>query len=307
MSKTSFKDVKVFDLFDQGAQPMITVNKDTSVHDTLQVLYDTGILSVPVADQTMKVYPKHIAGFVDLLDILAYLIHVCEAYSISYGTPNALAHAFMHKPVGELIDFSSRDKFKAVLEEDDLLTVMGVLSHGTHRVGVMNVLNDIQNLVAQSDIVQLLALNVRFLGNDANKQVQDFGLTSRRLVVVNANDSALVSFKRMNDMRVSAAPIVNDHGVLVGTLSVSDLKGLVVDSFSSLLGSTLDFSQKHHYVQSVPVVCQPTDSFAKVVQEVALSRRHRVWIVDSTQKPVGVISLTDICRIAHTLAVQQAQ
>jgi len=307
MSKTNFKDVKVLDI-EFGSRSMITVNKNTTVHETLKILYDTGILSVPVTDQNIHSYPKHIAGFVDLLDILAYLIHICEAYSVTYSTPPALASAFMNKPVGDLIDYSSRDRFKTVLEEDDILTVMEVLGRGSHRVGVVNVLSDIQNLISQSDIVKLIAANLYLLGVDANKQIQDLGFGGRRLVVLNASETALNSFKLMSQAKVSAAPIVNEQGALVGTLSVSDLKGLVAESFENLVGTTLAFSEKHHYVQHAPLVCSPKDTFAQVVTNVAQSRKHRVWVVDNDYKPLGVLSHTDICRVAHKMSsVQQSQ
>jgi len=304
MQKTTFQEVKVMDLFEGGYKSMITVNKNTTVHETLKILYDTGILSVPVADQNIHVYPKHIAGFIDLLDILAYLIHVCEAYSLPYSNPTELATHFLNKPVGELIDYSSRDKFKTVLEEDDLLTVMGVLGQGTHRVAVMNVLNDIQNLIAQSDVVQLISANLHLLGAHADTPVQNLGFV-HSIVPVLASEPAVNAFKRMNDMRVGASPIVDDNGVYVGTLSVSDLKGLNAESFIYLKGTTQAFAEKHHYALNIPLICSPTDSFKKVVTELVQSRKHRVWIVDDSKKPVGVVSHTDICRIVHQLIAPQ--
>jgi len=308
MQKTSFKDVKVLDLFEGGYKSMITVNKNTTVHETLKILYDTGILSVPVADQNIHIYPKHIAGFIDLLDILAYLIHVCEAYSLSYSNPSALATHFLGKHVGDLIDYSSRDKFKTVLEEDDLLSVMEVLGQGTHRVAVVNVLCDIQNLIAQSDVVQLIAANIALLGQYADAPIQNLGFL-KQLVLVHASEPALTAFRRMNDMRVSAAPMVDDNGKYVGTLSVSDLKGLNADSFEFLKGTTQEFSEKHHYAMNVPLVCSPTDSFKKAISDLAQTqcRKHRVWIIDQDQRPVGVISHTDVCRIAHQLITSSTQ
>jgi len=309
MQKTSFADVKVLDLFQEGYKSMITVNKGTTVHETLKILYDTGILSLPVADQNIHLYPKHIAGFVDLLDILAYLIHVCEAYSLAYSNPTALAQSFLNKPVGDLMDYSSRDRFKAVLEEDDLLSVMEVLGKGTHRVAVVNVLSDIQNLITQSDIVRLIAANLQLLGPAADKQIQQLGFVGGedRMVVLKASDVALHSFKLMNDMKIGAAPIIDESGRFVGTLSVSDLKGLASESFQTLLGSTIAFSEKHCYSMSAPLICSPTDGFGKVICDIAKTRLHRAWVIDNDQRPLGVISLTDICRTVHSLFSLQSQ
>lgn len=88
-------------------------------------------------------------------------------------------------------DYSSRDKFKTVLEEDDLLSVMGVLGQGSHRVAVVNVLSDIQNLIAQSDVVQLISANVQLLGQYADVPVQNLGFM-KQLVLVNASGIILV-------------------------------------------------------------------------------------------------------------------
>lgn len=58
----------------------------------------------------------------------------------------------------------------------------------------------------------------------------------------------------MNSHKLSAVPIVNDAGVLVGTLSVSDLKSMTSDSFRALSMSTLHFAEKHAYSTS-QIVC----------------------------------------------------
>ena len=44
----------------------------------------------------------------------------------------------------------------------------------------------------------------------------------------------------------------------------------------------------------VPVVVQAGDSVAVVVQLLAESRLHQVYVVDTARRPVGVITLTDV-------------
>jgi CBS-domain-containing membrane protein len=46
----------------------------------------------------------------------------------------------------------------------------------------------------------------------------------------------------------------------------------------------------------VPVVVQVGDSVAVVVQLLAESRLHHVYVVDSARRPVGVLALTDVLR-----------
>jgi hypothetical protein len=51
----------------------------------------------------------------------------------------------------------------------------------------------------------------------------------------------------MQQSGVSAVAIVNKEGVLLSTLSVSDLKGLGQENFGSLLLPVLEYLQKHVY------------------------------------------------------------
>jgi CBS domain-containing protein len=42
------------------------------------------------------------------------------------------------------------------------------------------------------------------------------------------------------------------------------------------------------------VVCTKDDTFLTVLQKICANRVHRVWIVDSSKRPVGVVSLRDV-------------
>ncbi len=104
------------------------------------------------------------------------------------------------------IDYSSRDHFVAVLEEDDLLKVINLLSkEGTHRVAVIDILQDIRHILTQTDIVRypslyryssyskfalhrILNFNIESLANVANITIKDLGLAYSPVVSVLAND-----------------------------------------------------------------------------------------------------------------------
>lgn len=54
-----------------------------------------------------------------------------------------------------LVDYSSRDHFTAVVEEDDLLKVINLLSkEGTHRIAAIDVLSEVHHIITQTDIVR---------------------------------------------------------------------------------------------------------------------------------------------------------
>lgn len=308
-----FTQTKAYDILN-GKLPIVSVEKTTTVQDALKILYDTGFSSLPVSDPAMATYPKFICGFIDLVDILAYLIALSNSGLASDA--NVLTSTFLSKQVGELTDFSSRDHFKAVLEEDDLLKVINLLAQdGVHRVAIVDILQDIRFMITQTDIIKVIHANLDSLVNVARVSVKDLGVANSNLICVKANQPALESLKIMHANRLSAAPVVDEtSGELLATLSVADLKAVARDPTTTGVHTTLSdvglptlaFAESHSYRHnpaSAPkaIVVSLESTFGDVITLAAQTRVHRVWVVDGNRKPIGVISLTDICRIIAKL------
>ena len=103
---------------------------------------------------------------------------------------------------------------------------------------------------------------------------------------------------------------------MVGNLSCSDLRGTVAhrESLESLLfpvykfletRNILAFNLRPDQIRSV----QPTDTVSIAARLALDSRIHRVWIVDKDDKPIGVVTLSDMlslflpfeaCRVQET-------
>lgn len=96
---------------------------------------------------------------------------------------------------------------------------------------------------------------------------------------------------------------------LVGTFSATDLRGCHLATLQSWLSlSALEFtetvSMSPLYTESnattpsrVLVSCQAEASLADVIDKVVSKHVHRVWVVDSQDLLVGLVSLTDIVRV----------
>lgn len=88
-------------------------------------------------------------------------------------------------------------------------------------------------------------------------------------------------------------------GRLMGTFSGTDLRGLFQEKFPSLLKPVLDFIREQH-PQSLSCVTVPaTAPLLDVVRLMAASRVHRVWMVNDSFEPIGVISMTDVLSAVH--------
>jgi len=107
--------------------------------------------------------------------------------------------------------------------------------------------------------------------------------------------------------QLSALP-VNDAetGGLVDTLSASDFRGVQHDSLRLLLlpiPAFLPLSRakpRQKITNHKNVVASPNELFSAVVERILSSGVHRLWVLNSEEVPIGVISLTDIIRqFAH--------
>jgi CBS domain-containing protein len=143
-----------------------------------------------------------------------------------------------------------------------------------------------------------------------------------QLITLSQSDSALKCFQRLEVEPVSAAPIVDSKGCLVGTLSVTDVRELTGVPSKDLLLPVRSFLQNlplhkkklerslwsSEWSATIKGTCAPTTSLADAIDLLLAQKIHRLWLVskksdvDNQVKPVGVVSMTDIIRYLFKLA-----
>jgi CBS domain-containing protein len=129
---------------------------------------------------------------------------------------------------------------------------------------------------------------------------------------------------------VSAVPVVNEEGKLVGNVSASDIHYLVdspiifelvahtefsvIDFFASLkerlvaqnganvqfFPSTLIKPRCSQVTVLRPISVLPSATLSQVIDKMISNQVHRVYVVDNTEKPQGVVSLIDVLRVMVT-------
>jgi CBS domain-containing protein len=101
--------------------------------------------------------------------------------------------------------------------------------------------------------------------------------------------------------------VLDGEGRVVANLSVSDLrvcqfhllnsKGTSHLSFHQSMKETVEkFLSDMKKFAKVPICCKEKDSFESVVHSMFQNHIHRVYVVDSNNKPIGVISTTDVMK-----------
>jgi CBS-domain-containing membrane protein len=280
-----------------GQRPApITLDPSVTVKDALKTFNTEKVLSCPISNSTRG---ADVWGFLDLFDLLSYLLDLLDENE--HAEQNDITHLgekFMSHTIRDLTDRSDNDVYAAVVAEERAHRLVRLFGLGVHRVAMLDMKGTLVNVISQSDVIRYLNANIGLLGDNAGKSIKELNMISKdEMVVADADQSALVAFKLLATNLVSAVPLVDKQGVLAGTLSVSDLR-LLQDDLTPLQLSALQYKS---IKEPLPhIVCTPSTTLGEVVATLSNSNVHRVWVVDDANKPVSVISITNICELLST-------
>jgi CBS domain-containing protein len=98
---------------------------------------------------------------------------------------------------------------------------------------------------------------------------------------------------RMRSRDVGFLPVCNDAGEVVGTVTDRDL---VVRAMAE--GRSYDLPV-HSVMTTPPIACHAEDPIRRVEELMRRHRKSRMICVDDQDRPVGVISLSDIAEADH--------
>jgi CBS domain-containing protein len=83
----------------------------------------------------------------------------------------------------------------------------------------------------------------------------------------------------------------------LGNLSASDLRGLNVQKLKFLNESIETFLQAQLGGIRAPVSVKSSATLGQVIQNLVENRVHRVWLIDDKEKPIGVVTHTDLMNV----------
>jgi len=284
---------------------ILELDSNTTVSQAIKALAQNEILSMPVWNKADGFY----LGFLDYLDILSFAINmyiegnqVSETQYGAYCTDiSILRHRgvrFGMKPVKEIINVSKKDQFIPVYAHGSVYQLIeGVFYKGIHRVPVMDENNKIISIVTQSDMLNFLTKQMEILVKDlGNITINQLDLGTKNVITMSANAQAIHAFYLMYAHKVSAVAIVNSLGSMIANLSASDIRGLEQQHFESLLLPVTQYISNQMGKVKAPITCSLNTDFQTVLLKMSLFRIHRIWIVDENDKPIGVISQTDVMK-----------
>jgi len=242
---------------------------------------------------------KNWIGIIDVYQIMTYIAFSGSKPDDTITLESVLDKVKLNVPVVEILGITGKrenDVIKSLWElpvHAPLLKVMEYLGKGIYRILVTDSEIPLSRLITQTDMIRFIHKHWDQFGDFKNTQNISF---IKPVYTIPHKQLAIYGFQLMRKKEVNAIAVINESGSFVTTLSDSDLRAFTQDQFEYLFVSTTEFLSRAHGGEiRKPVVCSDTDNLKRVVDLIVREKIHRVWIVDGEMKPIGVVSMTDIC------------
>ncbi|KAA8491064.1 Protein SDS23 [Porphyridium purpureum] len=300
-----------------GATPEV-LRSDMTIGEGFARLVERNILSALV--ERPKAPDGTKAGYCGLLSYRAVLEAFLEIYPKGSPRPDGLtaeqiAHIVqdsLNSRYNSLEEFCRQNKpsFIAVDNDDVLNVALGFFVNGTHRLTVVDGQNNLVGTLTQSMVLKHLKQKMHpDLDFIVNETLELLGLTNPERTVMSCFDSepVLSAVSMIVKYDISSVAILDDRGLLTGSVSLSDIKYIFRFRRGDLLWAPLhDFLRAVREFQSIsehsardtfPYFGTHADkSLAHAINRMVLLKTHRLWIVDDFHHVRGCVSITDVIR-----------
>jgi len=284
-------------------QKLITLDATENLHSVLQKLAQNNIISAPVKEGANTI------GFVDVLDILSYLITETSKglYKADSGDSITLksddmdvmkkrSKDFNLGHIRDIINASKRNPFLTIREEQPLRDALRMLrENDAHRIGVMKGPNSLYAMLSLTDIVKYLHSS-KLTPKMTTKDVSS--LKRRKLSITTTETRAIDAFTMMHRDNLSAMPVTDPQtGKVAAVISASDLRGFEGDHMEKLLQPIKTFlsdTQERVHRPTKLVTSRYGTPLGEALNEMLSNHTHRSFVLDDKEYPVGVISFIDV-------------
>ncbi|KAF9418107.1 cell separation during budding [Podila epigama] len=297
-------------------QTPITIDSRSSIEDACETLLQNNISAAPVYDKEKQTY----VGMFDYADLMAFILillkkttppqdqHTLDMKELIQRANNAQTVS-----VRLVSDLSGKDPFYTILAETRLGAVVSDFGTGIHRVAVMDSANHLVGILTQSSTLDFI---MRHLGDFPKlqtvmqKSLREFGLDKSHVLSVNGNSTVLDALMTMSSNSVTSLAVLDDQGILLGNISMTDIQHVMKNLKSSWLWiSCFQFVSKIRLTRGVetgedqyPVLDVNSHStFGYTLLKLQATKVHRLWVVNDLGAVVGVVSLTDAFRVLSSL------
>lgn len=283
-------------------KPTLHWTKTTSsVAEALDLMSEHQILSLPVFDESKGRF----IGIFDVHDALSFFLGLRT-------NPNASAE-FAKTTVASVYNRSGIDVFMPTPGTRSLLNLIEIFTRGVYRIPVSEGDDDtggilegigggstknITTLISQTAVVRFLADNLdKLTPGQAAMTLDEMHLGHKKIITITGTQPVSDALSTLDKSKIGALAVVDDHGVLIEAFATENLRGITADALHLLDKTVAVFLSERPIAKRHQLyICRHDSTLKEVITALAASGAHRLWIVDSHQKPEGVISTSDVMK-----------
>jgi len=292
--KSLLESTPVGTLFPQHMDRLVTVSTRDCIADAFKKLLDHKVWSVPVFDPSKRKY----VSFLDMVDLVTWIVsNLSETKLKNQDLNSVLENHFSDVTCSDVADISKRNPFCPIDTHAPLLLAIELMAKWqVHRIPIFDSAGELITILSQSQIVNYLYSQMYQMGSLKQAKIADLGMQKVGVLTAETSARAIDAFQAMHYYKVSALAVVDASGSLIGNISVSDLRavgfdGKLLQKLYKPLGEFLK-DEKLEIREAVSVT--PDCCFDEVVDKLVTNQIHRVYVVDATNKPIGVVSHLEV-------------
>ncbi|KAL6942506.1 hypothetical protein ACO0QE_003682 [Hanseniaspora vineae] len=309
--KKSWQHIKLSSLVEPNK--LITINgQENSVEMAFNKLIEHNLTSIPVES-----FPGDMNCLTfDYNDLNSYLLLVLN--KIKVNDMQIMKDCQSGKPVavGEIIKLTPKNPFYKIPECENLSAAMSILGTGVHRIAITDLKQSkIEGILSQRRLIKYLWDNARKFDNFENLlnmslkdlKIGVFGLETpqykkkinpitgttmhqSRVISINGDEPLINALYKMHEESISSIAVIDNSTMLLGNISVTDVKHVTRTSQFPLLHNTC-----RHFISvilnsrglemggkdSFPIFhVYPNSSLARTMAKIVATKSHRLWIVE---------------------------
>jgi len=250
---------------------------------------------------------NYVAGIIDLRMIVTFVVrtfkHNTQLFQEEVLREISSEEKWHSTTVKQVMKSFSTEKRKGNLILDvntPLLQAINFMACGQHRFCVTKN-KEFYGILSQSDIIRYLARQLDKCGPIVTKSVEELAC-GLRIVVAETLDAKVIDILgNIDRWKIGGLAIIGPNNILVGNLSVSDLKLVVKDDplcFACLNITLGEFVKRvrteFHTNLGTVVACNEYDTLGNVIRILANNHLHHIYIVDANGVLTGVITCNNV-------------
>ncbi|KGL77747.1 5'-AMP-activated protein kinase subunit gamma-3, partial [Tinamus guttatus] len=265
---------------------LVVFDTTLEIKKAFVALVANGVRAAPLWDSKLQTFVGMLT-ITDFINILHryYRSPLVQIYEVEEHKIETWREVYLQGSFKPLVYISPSDSlFDAVYS---------LIKHKIHRLPVIEpVSGNVLHILTHKRILKFLHIFPRFL----KKTVQELCVgTFRDVAVVPESAPIYTALEIFVDRRVSALPVVNDAGQVVGLYSRFDVIHLAAQkTYNNLDISVREALRRRTICLEGVLICYPHETMEDIIDRIAKEQVHRLVLVDENRYPRGIVSLSDI-------------